>query len=118
MRHEKYKVEKEYESPYPDSIAFEKGEKVRIVDKENDEPDWPNWVWGEGQNKNKAWIPKQYLNIKGNVGILNTDYDAKELSIEIGETLTVHTILNGFGFARNAKGDTGWTPLKCLSPVN
>jgi hypothetical protein len=118
MNYEKYKVEKEYETPYPDSITFEKGEKVRIVDKENDEPDWPNWAWGEGENKTKAWIPKQYLNIKGNVGILNMDYDAKELSVAIGETLTAHTILNGFVFAANANGETAWTPLEWWSPGN
>jgi hypothetical protein len=114
----KYRVNKEYKTPYPCSIKFYQGEEVKIVDKKNDDPDWQNWIWCEGKSNNKAWVPGQYLIIRGSTGTLNTDYDAKELSIETGETLTVFEILNGFAIAENSHGETGWTPLKCLSPIN
>ena len=115
MKPEKYKVIKEYKTPYPGSIKFEQGEEVKIVYKQNDDPDWKDWVWCEGKNNNNAWIPKQYLKNQGHSVILDTDYDAKELSIEVGETLTVFEILNGFAIAENSCGETGWTPFRCLS---
>ncbi len=118
MKTNKYKALTEYKTPYPDSIKFRQGEEVKITDKQNDDPDWQNWIWCEGKNNNNAWVPQQYLKIEGNRGILNRDYDAKELSIEVGEILTVFEIINGFAIAENSHGETGWTPLKCLRPVN
>lgn len=117
MKFQKFRVTKDYQSPYPDSIIFKKGEEVLIGSKSNDDPDWQDWVWCQGNHGNKAWVPLQYLEIRGESGIFNTFYDAKELSIQTGETLTVFQVLNGFVEAENNKGFRGWAPLKCLSII-
>ncbi len=118
MQFEKYRVIKDYKSPYPDSISFQKGEEITIGNEFNDDPDWEDWLWCEGENNNKAWTPKQFIVKQGEKEILNTDYDAKELSIQTGEVLTVLKIVNGFGFCENSKSETGWAPIKYLSIVS
>ena len=110
----RYHVIESYRSPYPDPIVFHKGEKVLIGKEFTDDPDWKDWVWCEGQSGNKAWVPKQYLEIMGEQGVFITDYDAQELSVAIGETLCIHEIVNGFGMAEKQNGKRGWVPMKNL----
>lgn len=103
-----------YKSPYPDPIVFHKGEKVKVGQEFNQDPDWKNWVWCTGNNHKKAWAPKQYIDIDGADGIFNRDYNARELSVQVGEKLVVYEIVNGFGMAENADGIRGWVPMKNL----
>ncbi len=57
MEAKKYKVIKKYESPYPNSIIFEKNEEVKIIKDSDDHPDWKDWIWCEGTKNSKAWTP-------------------------------------------------------------
>jgi len=113
----KFRVIESYESPYPQSIVFAKGDEVSIGIEFNEDPDWKDWLWCEGANNNNAWIPKQYLTITESKGTLSRDYDARELSVLAGEEITVHMILNGFVSAEKANGEVGWVPLKNLQAV-
>ena len=65
MKPVKRRVIADYESPYPESIKFEKGEQVRIGEKFEKDSDWKNWYWGEGQQGKKAWVPIQYIDVDG-----------------------------------------------------
>ncbi len=84
-----YRVIKPYRSPYPDSIFFRKGEKVTVGKEFCDDPDWHDWLWCESKNGNRAWAPKQFLEIRGTAGTLRRDYNARELSVKSGEFITV-----------------------------
>jgi len=112
-----YLVIKEYQSPYPDPILFRKGEQVTIGQKFTDDPDWQDWLWCRGENNNSAWTPKQYITTTGELSRMNRDYNAMELSVQTGETVTDSTIINGFAWAKKVSGLQGWVPLKNLSPV-
>ncbi len=118
MKAKNYEVIEKYESPYPNSIIFEKDEMVKIVKDSGDHPEWKNWIWCEGSNNNKAWTPRQYVDIQGKKGFLKEHFDAKELSVEVGDILSVHKAINSFGFCTNSKGITGWVPLKNLKQLN
>ena len=109
-----YRVIEAYQSPYPEAIIFNKGECVIIGKEFTDDPDWKDWVWCDGEHDNQAWVPKQYLDIEGNTGRFTTDYNALELSVEVGETLNIYEIVNGFGMAEKPNGERGWVPLKNL----
>jgi hypothetical protein len=111
---DRYHVIQAYSSPYPDSIQFHKGEVVQVIKEYTDDPDWVDWLWCEGKHGNAAWIPKQYLQIQPGYAILNRDYDAKELSVEVGDVLNITEIINGFCIAINEAGARGWVPLKHL----
>jgi hypothetical protein len=110
---EHYRVVRDYESPYPNSMSFLKGELVEVGQEFKDDPDWENWVWCEGNNK-KAWVPKQYIKILGANGIFERDYDALELSVQVGEKLVIHEIVNGFGLSEKPDGAKGWVPMRNL----
>jgi len=112
--HKRYKVIAGYESPYPNPINFHKGEHVVVGKEFTDDPDWKDWIWCTGENDKQAWVPKGYLEIEGEQGVFNTDYNALELSVEIGEVLDVYEIVNGFDMAVKQSGDRGWVPLKNL----
>jgi len=117
MKSHKYKVIAEYKSPYPDSINFVKGEKVEVGREFKEDPDWKNWIWCEGKNNKKAWVPNQFLKISGINGIFLRDYDAKELSVRRGEILEVFEIINGFGMSEKTNGERGWVPMKHLKLI-
>lgn len=110
-----YRVIKDYKSPYPDPVVFQRGEKVKVGQAFKEDPDWKNWIWCEGKNNKNAWAPKQYINIDGTSGIFIEDYDAMELSVQIGERLVVFEIVNGFGMSEKANGTRGWVPEKNMA---
>ena len=112
VKPERYRVIKDYKSPYPDPIVFQKGEKVKVCQEFTEDPDWENWVWCEGRDDRKAWVPKQYLDVDGRKGIFNRDYNAMELSVQTGEILVIHEIVNGFGMSEKPNGTKGWVPMR------
>jgi hypothetical protein len=110
----KYRVIKEYKSPYLDPIFFRKGDIVQLGKEFTDDPDWKDWIWCEGARDNKAWVPKQYLDIGESVGTFKRDYNAMELSVAVGEKLDIYEIVNGFGMAEKSNSVRGWVPMKNL----
>ena len=110
----KYRVVKEYQSPYPSPVVFEEGECVEIGKEFTEDPDWQNWIWCEGKGGKCAWVPVQYLLIKGETGTFRKSYNALELSLHVGEALIVNEQINGFGMAEKADGQKGWVPMRNL----
>ncbi len=109
---ERYRVIKDYESPYPNPVIFQKGEEVRVGQVFKEDPDWENWIWCEGKNGKKAWAPRQYVNINGIKGTFNRNYNAMELSVKTGEALAVYEVVNGFGMSKKPDGKRGWVPMR------
>jgi hypothetical protein len=109
-----YRCIKDYHSPYPDSILFNKDEKVQIGEKFEGDPDWKDWIRCQAPDSREAWIPGSYLRIDENIGFLLRDYDARELSISIGDVLEIREIVNGFGLAEKKDGVRGWVPMNHL----
>lgn len=113
----KFKVIQDYKSPYPDPIIFHAGEKVKVGKKFEDDPDWEDWFWCEGENQQKAWVPRQFIQINEDVGVFVQNYNAMELTLLAGEILTVYEEVNGFGMAEKDNGQKGWAPLKNLEAL-
>ncbi len=112
MKARHFIVIKEYKSPYPDLIVFQEGEEVKVGEEFKEDPDWRNWIWCEGKDNKKAWVPKQYVKIDGLTGRFTRFYDAMELSVQVGEDLLVNEIINGFGMSTKMDGSKGWVPMK------
>ena len=114
----RYKVIQDYTSPYPDPILFHAGEPVQVGEKSADDPDWNDWYWCEGQRQQKAWVPVQYLQLDGSVGVFIREYNARELSLQTGEILTAYEEINGFCMAEKENGQKGWAPLNHLEMLS
>jgi hypothetical protein len=113
----KYFVIKEYLSPYPDPIHFKKGVIVDVGETYKGDPDWADWVWCTGKNKSSAWVPKQYIHYDSGQWVLKTEFNAMEISVDVGDCLDVYEIVNGFGMAEKPDGKRGWVPMKHLQQI-
>jgi hypothetical protein len=111
-----YRVIEDYRSPYPAPIVFQAAEEVGVGREFAGNPDWKDWVWCQGEHGKEAWVPKQYLELRGDRGVFLKDYNARELSVAVGETLRVYEIVNGFGMGEKPDGARGWVPMKVLEP--
>jgi multidrug efflux pump len=100
-----------YRSPFPDPLIATKDTVVHLRQRSDAEP---GWVYGISPDEKEGWIPQQWLRIEGNRGTLLRDYDATELSLEVGDELSVTQALNGWYWARNAAGKEGWIPARAV----
>ncbi len=109
-----YRVIEAYPSPYPESLFFRRGATVDVGRAFTGDPDWEHWRWCTGPDGVQAWVPENYLEVRGATGVLTRDYDARELSVAVGETVVISEIVNGFGMAEKADGQRGWVPMRNL----
>lgn len=102
------RVVTDYRAPFPDPISAHAGDKVSID--ESTKTDCPGWVWCTNQPGKGGWVPETYLDRQGDCGYLLCDYDAIELTVQVGEVLTCHKEESGFTWATNRAGQSGWVP--------
>ena len=98
----------DYQAPYPDPIVVKAGDEVSI-DRDK-KTDLAGWVWCTNQAGHDGWVPEAYLDDQGEKGLMCCDYDAVELTVRVGELLTVHKAESGFVWATNQAGQDGWVP--------
>jgi len=103
------RVISDYQAPYPDPIQSKAGDDV-VVDPEK-QTDIAGWVWCTNSSGRSGWVPKTYVEYSGKAGIMRCDYNAIELTVHIGEVLTVHKSESGFYWASDPKGLKGWVPI-------
>jgi uncharacterized protein YgiM (DUF1202 family) len=108
----KGKVKSRYRSAYPEPLKLKRGEKVELGKRVSE---WSGWVWCEDKSGKAGWVPESYLQIRGNCGILLSDYDATELSVKRGEELMILKEQSGWLWCQNRKGDYGWVPRDKVS---
>ena len=107
----KLKVITPHQSNYPNPIKFAAGESL-IIGKRDDQ--YPGWVKVTTTDNNQGWAPLDFieLNSANNLGIAQFDYDATELTVHAGQTLTLISELNGWYWCANEAGCYGWVPCE------
>jgi hypothetical protein len=115
MNSQTVRVIKEYQAPYPDPIQARAGDEV-IVDP-GKETDITGWVWCTSRDSKGGWVPSAYVEINGEHGRMRQDYNAIELTIRVGEILTVHKTESSFHWATNENGQQGWVPVAYVEPL-
>jgi hypothetical protein len=111
----KYLVKNRHNSNYPIPIRFQVGDRV-LAGKTDD--DFPGWIWVTSDGGNQGWAPIQYLKIdetRKEATALHP-YSAQELNTRIGDVVTLHYELNGWGWVENEDKDCGWVPLGSIQP--
>ena len=114
----KYRVIKAYDDAPEHPIKLEKGETLQFVEESNPDGPWANWVFCKGAEK-QGWVPKQVLQIEGELVTSLQDYHAQEHNLAVGETLAASHSLNGWIWGvKDACPDVfAWAPLNHLEPV-
>lgn len=101
------KVIKSYASTYPDPIKVKKGDILKVGNKESD---WNGWTWCTDQNGKSGWLPDSYIKKDGSNCTVLCDYEATELTVNIGEELIVEKEESGWLWCINKEGLRGWIP--------
>ncbi len=114
-----FKAIKDWISNYPNPIELEQNDVVKIIRKEETNPNWKGWIFCSILNSS-GWIPEQIIdNIGGRKGLIREKYSAKELNIEKGEKLIGLKKLNGwFWVRRKLDDDEGWLPIDILTEIS
>jgi len=103
------RVIEDYQVPYPDPIRARTGDEVSVD--WNKKTDISGWVWCTNRANKSGWVPKVYVEIKGDQGKMLQDYSAIELTIDVGELLKVHKEESSFYWVSDQTGNQGWIPI-------
>ena len=104
-------VRKAHKSNYPNPIFFNKGDLLNLGHLDTE---FAGWIRTTTKDGNEGWAPVEYIEIGEcrTKGVAKCNYNAFELDVEVGESLTVLAELNEWVLAVNAQGNEGWVPLK------
>ena len=102
------RVMEDYEAPYADPIAASAGDEVSI--NRDKKTDLAGWVWCTNRAGQGGWVPESYIDDQGEKGTMRCDYAAIELTVRVGEILTVHKAESGFLWVTNQAEQDGWVP--------
>ena len=106
-----YRVVAAHKSDVLDPLLVKTGEKLKVEAKQTV---WSGWLWCTNQSDQSGWMPENYLVRQGNTGIARQDYDATELSVDIGEELIMGYEESGWIWCANQQGQHGWVPADHL----
>lgn len=101
-----------YQAPYTDPIRASAGEEVSVDRARTTQI--PGWLWCTNARGKSGWVPAAYLDQRGDTARLLCDYDALELTIQVGDRLICHKEESGFWWVTNQAGQNGWVPSECI----
>ena len=115
----RYKVVKNRDAETNNPIILSKGQIVKPLEQSNPTGDWANWVLCESED-NKGWIPKQIIEIDGELGRITEDYNAKEFDLSVGDIILTSKELNGWiwGYKEGCEGVYAWAPLNHIEIID
>ncbi len=94
---------------YAKAIDASKGETLSVGP---EDIDFPGWVWCTSVTGVSSWVPIAYLEIDGESGRLKRDYNAMELSVEVGQRLTRIDEESGWYLCETESHQRGWVPME------
>ena len=103
-----------HRAPDRPSIRVTAGDPVTLGERDSD---WPQFVWTTLAQGLGGWIPATLFDREFGEAIAQGDYDTGELATDIGEMLVVHHEQEGWWWAENTRGDTGWIPGRALELI-
>jgi hypothetical protein len=103
-----------YERPYEDPISLRAGEHVLIDAEKTKETDILGWSWCTGPDSRQGWVPNAWITHQHGAAQIVRDYSALELTVKVGDRVTLHHSESGFVFVTHEDGAVGWVPDACL----
>jgi hypothetical protein len=97
----------------PIAIRCRCGDRVRLGQRDDD---YPGWVRVTTPANEEGWAPEAIIDVEApDRGTVTQDYDARELTTAVGETVTCLRQLAGWAWVENAGGETGWVPVASIA---
>ncbi len=103
-----YTANSDYEVVDRSPLRLEQGDTVKLGPKD---ASWPGWIWVSTDDGRGSFVPEEHLEStdKGFARVL-TAFNARDLSITKGDTVTSLREVNGWLWCRNRLGEEGWLP--------
>lgn len=108
------RVVRPYETPFSNPIVMKAGDRLRAEEKESE---WPGWLWCVHPDGKSGWVPETYVERDGDSAIAVHDYDAAELTVQVGEELLIAKEEAGWFWCTNENGESGWVPTEHVEIV-
>ncbi len=103
------RVIKDYTASDPDPLVISAGERLQVG---MNDTTWPAFVRCANSAGNEGWVPEDFIERDGEMGIARVDYSAVELTIAAGETLILEKEAGGWYWAMKKTGQSGWIPAE------
>lgn len=112
----RYRVTIVHRSEFPVPITLTAGQHVQIGERYAGPEGWDEWYFCTTPAGVAGWVPGQILDRSGpDKGAAREDYTARELDVDVGQTVSGMRHLNGWCWCvRPADGLSGWVPLSHL----
>ena len=107
----KARVVQDYQAFDPDPPEFTTGEVVQVGEKDTR---WPAFVRCRNRAGKAGWVPEIFIERDEDTGVVNVDYSAVELTVRIGDALTLEREVGGWFWAIDRDGRRGWVPAECI----
>ena len=78
---------------------------------------YDGWIWTTLASGNSGWALEELLSMSGLTAVALADYDATELTTEVGERARVIFEMLHWAWVKNSAGREGWVPMKSLRRV-
>jgi len=102
-------VIKSHKSDFPDPLILKKGERLKVGTKKTN---FAGWFWCSTPDGKSGWIPEIFTEKIADGCRMIVDYDATEMSVAVGENLTILSEESEWAWCRNSKNLKGWVPLE------
>lgn len=106
-----YRVIQPHQGSIGGSLSARRGQRLAFEQRESE---FAGWLWCTDDAGTGAWVPESWVRIEGPACVLLRDYDAVELSIQVGEILESTLEESGWAWVSKENGQRGWVPLACL----
>lgn len=104
-------VNKAHVPSFDYQVQLGRGEILQCKAKKTDSA---GWIWCTNSCGESCWIPEQWVEIQGTRGVLQREYNSKELAVSEGDIIQVHFIESAWAWVTKDKKETGWIPEACL----
>jgi SH3-like domain-containing protein len=96
-----------YAAQFANPIALAAGETVRVAEPD---PEYPQWYWCRGPDGREGWVHQDFLSQLSGAAIALSDYDARELNVEVGMRMQVLRVCGAWLYVETDDGRVGWVP--------
>ncbi len=109
-------VVKKYITEYEYPLIVSEGDVLTLG---GHDTQWVGWVWCWNAAGKGGWVAERFLatNSGDTIGTMLQDYNATELMVNVGETLTVQSEESGWLWCANERGQQGWIPAENVKPL-
>ena len=109
-----FELSKGHKRSYDDPMQVKQGEVMRVTKRELWDDRYP-WLWCVTASDKEGWMPESFVEINGEQGTALRDYNAIELTVAIGDNLTIMDEVGGWYWVQLPRRENGWVPVEYVA---